>query len=141
MKANIEALENQVKTLKEENELLKNGLQNKQLNNDHLVDEMEKMKIENEELREEIRIGRREKSEGENREERKRKTEKRELEEMKNELGEKGGIGHFWEDDRAIENGGVRDHMKKEELKKVARAISLGQKEVNLKEREFLAFF
>ena len=67
--------------------------------------------------------------------------EKIELEKMEKELGEKGGIGHFWENDRAIDHGGVRDEMTEEELKKVARAISLGQKEVNLKERVFLAFF
>ena len=65
----------------------------------------------------------------------------RELEEIRRQLGEKGGIGHFWENDRAIVNGGVRDHMNEEELKNVARAISLGQKKINLKEREFLAFF
>ena len=67
--------------------------------------------------------------------------DERKLEEMKKKLGAEGGIGHFWEDDRASYEGGVRDEMTEEELKKVARAISLGQKEVNLKEREFLAFF
>ena len=64
----------------------------------------------------------------------------RELEEMRKRLGAKGGIGQFWDDDRLIVKGGVRDGMGEEELKKVARAISLGQKQVNLKEREFLAF-
>ena len=37
--------------------------------------------------------------------------------------------------------GGVRNQMKEEELKKVLRLVSIGQKTVNLKEREFLSFF
>ena len=70
-----------------------------------------------------------------------RTEENRELEKMRKELGEIGGAGHFWGDERAISYGGVRDWMKEEDLKKVLRLVSIGQKTVNLKEREFLAFF
>ena len=66
--------------------------------------------------------------------------EGRELEEIRQKLGEKGGIGHFLGNDKRIKYGGVRDGMKDEDLAKVARAISLGQREINLKERAFLAF-
>ena len=71
----------------------------------------------------------------------KRAEENRELEKMRRELGELGGAGHFWGDERVIGWGGVRNSMKEEDLKKVLRLISIGQKTVNLKEREFLAFF
>ena len=66
--------------------------------------------------------------------------ENRELEEMRKKLGELGGAGHFWGDERAISYGGVRNKMKREDLKKVLRLISIGQKTVNLKERELLSF-
>lgn len=60
---------------------------------------------------------------------------------MLSEFGERGGIGHYWGDDSTIVVGGVRDEMGYGELENVARALSLGQKEVNLKEREFLVIF
>ena len=68
-------------------------------------------------------------------------SENTELEEMRRELGEIGGAGHFWGDERMICYGGVRNWMEEEDLKKVLRLVSIGQKTVNLKEREFLAFF
>ena len=37
-------------------------------------------------------------------------------------------------------NVGVRDWMEEEELKKVLQLLSLGEKIINLKEREFRAF-
>jgi len=53
------------------------------------------------------------------------------------EMGEIGGAGHFWGDDKEICEGGVRDEMGDEELKKVLRLLAAGEKKVNLKEREF----
>ena len=63
-----------------------------------------------------------------------------ELENMRNELGELGGAGHFWGNDAWKRNGGERDMMEEKELKKVLQLVSLGQKRINLKEREFRAF-
>ena len=55
-------------------------------------------------------------------------------------MGEIGGAGHFWGNDKRTKCGGVRDQMGDEELKKVLRLLAAGQKKVNLKEREFRAF-
>ena len=49
------------------------------------------------------------------------------------EMGEIGGAGHFWRNDK-------RTKMGDEELKKVILLLAAGQKKVNLKEREFRAF-
>ena len=43
------------------------------------------------------------------------------LEKIRNELGEKGGAGHFWGSDKEISTGGVRNQMVESELKKVLR--------------------
>ena len=63
-----------------------------------------------------------------------------ELEKMRKEIGEKGGAGHFWGDDRMIKYGGVRDGMGQAELEKVLRLLAVGEKKINLKESEFRAF-
>ena len=63
------------------------------------------------------------------------------LEKMRKELGEKGGAGHFWRNDREIVHGGERNWMEQAELEKVLRLLSFGEKKINLKEKEFLAFF
>jgi len=55
-------------------------------------------------------------------------------------MGEIGGAGHFWRNDKETQYGGVRDKMGEEELKKVLRLLAAGEKKVNLKEREFRAF-
>ena len=55
-------------------------------------------------------------------------------------MGEIGGAGHFWGNDKDIYYGGVRDKMGEKELKKVLRLLAAGEKKVNLKEREFRAF-
>ena len=68
------------------------------------------------------------------------KKEESELEKLRNELGEKGGAGHFWGNDKMIGTGGVRNWMGEKELKKVLQLLSLGEKRINLKEREFRAF-
>ena len=64
-----------------------------------------------------------------------------ELEKMRKELGEIGGSGHFWGNDKWTGDGGVRDWMGEEELKKVIGLLAAGEKKINLKEREFRAFF
>jgi hypothetical protein len=56
------------------------------------------------------------------------------------ELGELGGAGHFWGNDKDIEFGGERDEMSEEELKNVLRLLAAEEKKINLKEREFRAF-
>ena len=56
------------------------------------------------------------------------------------EIGEIGGAGHFWGNDKSTYFGGERDPMGEEELKKVLRLLAAGEKKVNLKEREFRAF-
>ena len=63
-----------------------------------------------------------------------------ELEKLRMELGELGGAGHFWGNDKDKDEGGERDGMKEEELKKVLRLLAAGEKKINLKEREFRAF-
>jgi len=56
-----------------------------------------------------------------------------ELEKLRKELGEIGGAGHFFGDDKKI----VRNAMEEEEVKKVLRLLAAGEKTINLKEREF----
>jgi hypothetical protein len=58
------------------------------------------------------------------------------LEELRMELGEFGGAGHYFGKDQLK----VRDSMEEEGLKKVLELLSLGEKKVNLKEREFRVF-
>ena len=60
-----------------------------------------------------------------------------ELEKMRTELGDIGGAGHFFGNDKDINNGGVRNWMSVKELKKVLRLLAAGEKKINLKEREF----
>ena len=67
--------------------------------------------------------------------------ENEELEKMRNELGELGGAGHFWGNDKSKNFGGERNGMKEEELKKVQQLLAAGEKKINLKEREFRAFW
>jgi hypothetical protein len=62
------------------------------------------------------------------------------LEKLRKELGQKGGAGHFWGNDREIGYGGVRNQMGEKELKKVLQLLAAGEKEINLKEREFRDF-
>ena len=64
-----------------------------------------------------------------------------ELGKLRNELGALGGAGHFWGDEKAISSGGIRDQMGKGALRNVIRLLLLGEKKVNLKEREFIALF
>ena len=62
---------------------------------------------------------------------------------MRNELGELGGAGHFWGNDKEKNhgrNGGKRDVMFEKDLKKVLHLLATGEKRINLKEREFRAF-
>ncbi|CBY33394.1 unnamed protein product [Oikopleura dioica] len=59
---------------------------------------------------------------------------------LRMEMGAIGGAGHFWGKDKIISRGGVRNGMKEKELKKVLRLLALGEKKINLKEREFPAF-
>ncbi|CBY32054.1 unnamed protein product, partial [Oikopleura dioica] len=56
-----------------------------------------------------------------------------ELEKLRKELGEIGGSGHFWGNDKEICRGGVRDSMGEEELKKVIGLLAAGEKKINLK--------
>jgi len=50
-------------------------------------------------------------------------------------LGEKGGAGHFWRNDKQINCGGERDFMQEAELEKVLRLLSVGEKKIGLKEK------
>ncbi|CBY12549.1 unnamed protein product [Oikopleura dioica] len=52
---------------------------------------------------------------------------------MRMEMGEIGGAGHFWGNDKETQYGGVRDKMGEEEFKKVLRLLAAGEKKVNLK--------
>jgi len=62
-----------------------------------------------------------------------RKTD--ELEKMRTELGDIGGAGHFFGNDKEINKGGVRYWMEENDLKKVLRLLAAGEKKINLKER------
>ena len=97
--------------------------------------ETEKLKFENEARKMDEKIKMIEKNLN-NENERKRA----ELEKMRKEIGEKGGAGHFWGNDRAICDGGVRNWMEQAELEKVLRLLAVGEKKINLKESEFRAF-
>jgi len=55
---------------------------------------------------------------------------------LSNELGELGGAGHFFGND----SFDARRWMEEKELRKVLRLLSLGEKRINLKEREFRTF-
>jgi len=60
---------------------------------------------------------------------------------MRTELGDIGGAGHFFGNDKEIVHGGVRNRIEENELKKVLQLLAAGEKKINLKEREFRAFF
>jgi len=55
------------------------------------------------------------------------------LEKFRNEIGEIGGARHFFGNDKGIDEGGVRNWMEENELKKVLRLLAAGEKEINLK--------
>ena len=63
-----------------------------------------------------------------------------ELEKLRMELGQLGGAGHYFGNDKAKSEGGERDTMNESELKKVLRLLAAGEKKINFKEREFRAF-
>ena len=58
-----------------------------------------------------------------------------ELGKLRKKLGEIGGAGHFWGDDK----NGVRNMMKKD-FQYVLRLLELGEKKINFKESVFQAF-
>ena len=60
-----------------------------------------------------------------------------ELNLLRKELGEIGGAGHFFGNDKNPTFGGVRNWTNEMELSKVLRLLALGEKKINLKEREF----
>jgi len=64
-----------------------------------------------------------------------------ELEKLKEKLGELGGAGHFFSNDKKTLNYGPRDSMGKREIVKVLRLLALGEKKINLKERELFLDF
>ena len=59
-----------------------------------------------------------------------------ELDVLRNEMGQLGGAGHYFQNDKNKSNGGVRDEMSREEIAKVLQLLSLGEKRVNFKERD-----
>ena len=63
------------------------------------------------------------------------------LETMRKELGAIGGAGHFFEDDREIWKGGVRDEVDGTKIRKVLKLLSLGERKVNLKGWGFFLYF
>ena len=60
-----------------------------------------------------------------------------ELEKMRNELTTKGGVFGY---DAGDAVGKLRDLLETREFLKAIRFLALGEKEINLKEREFRAF-
>ena len=66
---------------------------------------------------------------------------KSKLENLRNDIGESGGAGHFWGNDKAHLVGGVRATFKEPDLKNVMRLLAAGQKKINLKEKGVLRFF
>jgi len=52
---------------------------------------------------------------------------------LRMEMGEIGGAGHFFGNDKMIKYGGERDLMGEKELKKVLRLLAAGEKTINLK--------
>jgi len=60
-----------------------------------------------------------------------------ELKKMRDDLGEEGGAGHFWGNDR----WSGRDEMFEEEIKKVLGLLGAGEKKINLKEEGVSNFF
>ena len=64
-----------------------------------------------------------------------------ELRSLRNELGELGGVGHFFGNDKGTWFLGDREPMEDRQLKNILQLLSLGEKKINLKEREFRAIF
>jgi len=61
---------------------------------------------------------------------------------LRKKVGALPGMPHLWQnDDYKTDKSEARNYMKKEELKKVLHLLALGEKNVNLKEREFLILF
>ena len=57
---------------------------------------------------------------------------------LKKKVGALPGMPHFWQNgDYKTEKSEARNYMKKEELKKVLHLLALGEKKMNLKEKEF----
>ena len=71
-----------------------------------------------------------------------KKVERRngDVEKLRMELGEIGGAGHFFGNDKWTDAGGARNVMGERELKNILRLLALGEQKINLKEREFRAF-
>ncbi|CBY13408.1 unnamed protein product [Oikopleura dioica] len=156
----------EIDALKTSEQELKNKVENVTLNNEQLVERVEKVEIENAQLKQMLnemeisgqikRLKKAERDEWKNetrkiedkkkaldlnlREEIEKKQDLYELTMMRKELGEIGGAGHFFGNDKKMEFGGKRDEMEEEELKKVLHLLAAGEKKINLKEREFRAF-
>ncbi|CBY32038.1 unnamed protein product [Oikopleura dioica] len=129
MQLKIEALESSERNLKIQNYELKNQVENVTFNNAELVERVENVEMENAQLKQmitEMEISGKikhlkTKSERKN-DERKIERKNDELEKMRTELGDIGGAGHFFGNDKEMENGGVRNWMEGNKLKKVAEA-------------------
>jgi len=61
------------------------------------------------------------------------------LEELRAECGELGHFwGHYFDNDKSPEHGGVRLTTNTDDMKMVLRMVALGEKKINLKEWYFL---
>ena len=102
--------------------------------------ENENQKIEIEKLELELKEERQKNEANAKMEEKRDESGNEELEKLRKKLGAIGGAGEFFGNDKRIDEGGVRDEMEKEELRNVLKLLALGEKTINLKEREFLIF-
>ncbi|CBY13407.1 unnamed protein product [Oikopleura dioica] len=146
-------MQKKIDDLENSEQELKNKVENFELANAELVDRVEKVEIANAELKRmlnDMEISGQIKQlnqqhEGERKEwknetrkmgekmealelnlrnEIEKKHELEELEMMRKELGDIGGAGHFFGNDKRIKYGGERDAMGEEELKKVLRLLA-----------------
>ncbi|CBY32044.1 unnamed protein product [Oikopleura dioica] len=146
----------EIDALKTSEQELKNQVENVILNNEQLIERVEKVEIENAQLKQMLnemeisgQIKRLKKTEREEWKNETRKIEEKveelelnlrnesekrhELEMLRKEMGEIGGAGHFFGNDKDTYNGGERDQMRGEELVKVQRLLVAGEKKINLK--------
>ena len=112
--------------MKEEKEKNRREIENRKEENERLALELRKMRRKNEQIvkKEENQVER----------------SNEDLEKLRKELGAKGGAGEFFGNDKWTGRGGERNWMKKEELRKVLKLLAVGEKTINLKEKEFLIF-
>ena len=131
MRQEIQELQNNLRSVLDENDRNKRKLEDMDLDRTRFQIESQNQKRENEELKREIQKFRREKEESETRNE----TRVKQLIKLEKEVGVYGA-GCYYGDDRQPSDGGQRHGFNENDLRNVLKLLDLGGR-VNIKEREF----